>query len=463
MKTRIIQSPSLSHKLKLAPSVHQAISLLQMNTQELDVVISNMLENNIFLDEKEEIQEDSTDIEVEINDAEEEYFESKGQLYDLAGEESFYEKLCNQINLLKFNNQELKIAEFIIHQLDEKGFLNIDQKNFYFNQIPISNELFEDVRRRIIHECDPVGVACLDEREYFLIQIQNMKSSLNSELYELSLKLITEYYDQVKSFSFEKILKKIKSKTLFEKALKFVFGLKKYPKNQSQDFFMGREIDIYVKKNGSRWSIFVSGARESRIILNKAYVNLIKSEKNQGGRQRDFFINEMNEASVFIQALKKRYQTLKQVTQFIVQHQKEFMEKGFLFLKPLNIKTVSEEIGVHESTVSRITTGKYMLTPHGIFELKDFFPTRIQNGSDAEMSDVTIKTMIEKMIVHEAQDNILSDLEIAEKLLSENISISRRTVSKYRESLNIPSSYVREKIKRALCGLSQDESQMVSK
>lgn len=453
MKPRIFQTPNLSHKLKLAPLVHQSIALLQMNQQELEVTISKMLENNLFLDEAEDLQEGLSDEEIEVTEFDFEYQVSKGLSYDLVGEESFYEKLYNQVNLLNFNEQELKIAEFILYHLDEHGFLNLDQHIAYYNQALCQHELFHSVRNRIIHECDPQGIACQNQREYFLIQIHSMMHQLEPNLYELSRVLVADYYDQIMSFSFEKIIKKIKWKHLFEKALKIIFGLRKCPNHQAQDFSVGKDIDIYVKKVGVRWNILVPGARERQIILNKNYIHLAKSARCQHGGQRDFLMNEMNEANVFIQALKKRHETLKQVSQFIVQHQSEFMDHGFLYLKPLNIKTVAEDIGVHESTVSRITTGKYMMTPHGVFELKDFFPTRIQSKDEIELSDVKIKTRIEQMIVQESKEGVLSDLQIAEKLFQENISISRRTVSKYRECLNIPSSYVREKIKRALCGL----------
>jgi len=199
--------------------------------------------------------------------------------------------------------------------------------------------------------------------------------------------------------------------------------------------------EIYVRKMNHIWKAFLSDSILTRIGVNKEYRSLIKGHSRD--KSYKTVLNQLNEAQLFINGIKRRNNTLLDVAAYIVKEQQDFFENGKKSLKSLTMHEVATALECHESTISRITTGKYMATPHGVFELKFFFPSHVKTTAGDSMSSIAIKEKIEGIIHAEDPVHPYSDEQIAVILKNENIHISRRTVTKYRESLNIPTSYLR--------------------
>jgi RNA polymerase sigma-54 factor len=445
----------------LTQQLQQAIKLLQLSQLELVEAIEQELNENPVLEarEKEVEEEQAREKEPEEERAQEkddtaEFLEryTSSEEYSPRDDreapdyENIVKKEYNltdylrwQIGLSQFDPNERIAAEWIIESIDHNGYLAypLEEISKTSGHAP---GVLEGVLKKI-QKLDPPGIGARDLKECILLQ------------YEASGKKDPIFEDVVNS-SFELFqsvgIKEIAKRTGYppEKihdVLNTIKGFDPKPgRNFSDDLTSYVVPDVYVVKGEDGFEVFLSDEDVPELKINKYYVGLY-SDKNVDGETKKYIRRKVKQAEWFIKSLKQRQKTLYLVSKSIVKYQQDFFEKGIRSLKPLILKDIAQDVGVHESTVSRITTNKYMSTQYGVFELKFFFPTGIFQEEGDQLSTNIIKDLILEYVQKEDKDNPLTDDEIVTRLKeARNIKVARRTIAKYREMLNVGSSRERK-------------------
>ncbi len=486
----------------MTPQLQQAIRLLQLSTLELQTEIQQALDSNLMLepaegaedglDEMEETEGDSqsTDsqdaAQAEDNRreaAEREVGETEttvssdipdelpldsdwGDIYDGAtsysapdsedqreawemraqGGLSLQDHLREQAELSRLSDRDLAIAEAIIDAVRDDGYLACAIDDILAALPPeweVETDEVEAIRHLIQH-FDPLGVASLDPREALLLQLDNLPAE-TPWLVEARL-LVDRHLDLLGSRQLAQLMRRMK---LSEDELQQVLALIRTldPRPGSQISNTATEYvtpDVFVRRAPEGWRVELNPEATPRIRVNSYYASLVRradsSEQNTTLRQH------LQEARWLIKSLRSRNETLLKVAGCIVRHQQEFLEQGEEAMKPLVLREVAEEVDMHESTISRVTTQKYMYTPRGTFEFKYFFSSHVHTVDGQEASATAIRARIKRLIGDEDARRPLSDSKLAEILKEEGINVARRTVAKYRESMSIPSSNERKRI-----------------
>jgi RNA polymerase sigma-54 factor len=465
--------------------LQQAIRLLQLNRIELRDYVQELVDANPLLDQEdplpadEPLQTDDTRAGEaagpESSDREssaegDEYFsddfdsgewqppaesepwaENAGwsedfgerQFADTSGG-SLREHLLRQILLAHFSEQDAAIARAIIYALDDDGFLadSIDEiRASLLPELLVSDDEVLAVLHRV-QRLEPVGVASRDTGECIRLQLQAQPSGTPGAV--IANRLARDYLDLVAANDFPAMLKVTgASPDELKAALELIHGLEPRPgaryDNRHDEYIVP---DVYVRCEGDNWVATLSPESNPSLKLNKYYISLLRKS---GGKDAEYLRARLQEARWLLSSLELRNQTLLKVSQCIVDKQKEFLNEGEIAMKPLVLNDVAEAVGVHESTVSRATTHKYMLTPRGIFELKYFFSSHVRTTDGGRVSATAIKARIQLMIENEPHEQPLSDQELSRLLREMHICAARRTVAKYREALGIGSSSERRR------------------
>ncbi|HOJ43444.1 MAG TPA: RNA polymerase factor sigma-54 [Syntrophorhabdaceae bacterium] len=455
----------------LTPQLQQAIKLLQMSQLELIEAIEQELKENPMLEIAEEKpadeEQESKDTELQSETEEaafekddiEEFLEryspsddtSEREEKESINYENIVRKTSNlrdylrwQAGLSDFSINERLIAEWIIENINDNGYLayTLDEISKVSNyQVTELEAVLKKIQR-----FDPPGVGARDVKECILIQYEMKQEELKKEPDPIFIDIVKNYFSMLQENNFKAVAKK--SGYAIEK-IKEVFDLIKTfdPKpgrNYSDEQAPYIIPDVYVVKTEEGFEVFLNEEDIPELQLNRYYMEL-NFDKNINSETKKYIKNKIKQAEWFIKSLKQRQKTLYLVAKSIVEHQLSFFEKGLKFLRPLNLKDIAKELNIHESTVSRITTNKYMSTPHGIYEMKFFFPSGINKDQGDMLSTNVVKDLIKELIEKEDRRNPLTDDEIVAILKEEKgINIARRTVAKYREILNIASSRARK-------------------
>lgn len=457
----------LSNSLSLTPQLQQAIRLLQLSNIELQQEIALQIESNPLLEKIEDEISESVSIkdDDQVNDdlvidarwddiydyqsnhiikkSDDEFFEVE-QSYEKTLQSSLYE----QINLLNFSKIDELIAYIIIDELDEKGFLpiSIAEITASANLLLENYDDIEEVENsevlvvlKYIQQLEPFGVGARNLVEFLKLQLMNVKHSDK----QIAIKILDQYALLVTN-DINKLIRKINI-TLdeFSDGLQLIRSLKPYPSlgfiTEANDY---QVPDVVVKRKNDQWQVALNTDVMPKLRVHPYYSSLIKRADQSVDNQ--YLKSHMVEAKNFIKSIDERHKTLLKVTACIVKYQQEFLEKGAEFMKPLILRDIAEEVELHESTISRVTTNKYLLTPRGLFELKYFFSSHVGTSVGGECSSTAIRAKIKKMITAENPKKPMSDNAISNQLKEDGIEVARRTVAKYRESLNIPSSSERK-------------------
>jgi RNA polymerase sigma-54 factor len=290
-------------------------------------------------------------------------------------------------------------------------------------------------------------VASRDPADCIRVQLSVLPA--NTPGLELARRIARDFIDLVAEHDLEALRSETgASESALDTALELIRGLEPRPgaryDNRLDEYLVP---DVYVRRVDERWTAYLSPDNDPRLKLNKYYIQLLRQS---GGENRDYLQGRLQEARWLLSSLELRNQTLLKVAQCIADQQEGFLERGELAMRPLILKEVSELIGVHESTVSRATTRKYMLTPRGLFELKYFFSSHVATVDGGVISATAVKARLQMLIENEPQGQPLSDQELSRLLRSAGIRVARRTVAKYRESLGIGSSSERRKAYRRM-------------
>jgi RNA polymerase sigma-54 factor len=471
----------LTQKLALAPQLQQAIRLLQLNRIELRDHVQEVLDANPLLEREEtsaQAGEDRTKVSLESQAAEkrkaqenQEYaggdFENEqwqvetGQWTNATSwsdelperqvvdnsDASLREHLLAQIRLAHFSELDAAIATAIVYALDDDGFLADSVREIRESLLPEilagEDEIIAVLHR--VQRLEPVGVASRDPGECIRVQLRAQPA--NTPGLDLALRLAREHLDLVAANDYEQMLRETGTSAAdLRQALELIRNLEPRPgaryDNRHDEYLIP---DIYVRRDGDGWVTTLSPGSTPSLRLNQYYITLLR---RSGGKDAEYLRARLQEARWLMSSLELRNQTLLKVSQCIVDAQQGFLADGEIAMKPLVLKDVAEEVGVHESTVSRATTRKYMLTPRGIFELKYFFSSHVRTTGGGTVSATATKARIQILIENEPPGQPLSDQEISQLLLESGIRVARRTVAKYRESMGIGSSSERRRAYR---------------
>ena len=465
-----------SQSLVMTPQLQQAIKLLQLNNLELTDLVNKELEENPFL-ENESNEENVEKFEDETNDLSES-FESGESIEDEPKNEDFdnewdtdlnyqsYSKssdgdsidagsvveqtLSEKISLkgilknqadLEFNTQkEKKISELLIDYIEPSGWILSDINELAsfsgFERSEIENVLIK------MQNFEPNGVFARNLKECLIIQLKNEDRLTDHK------KQIIENLELLGEGNLKELQKitNLKEDDLKENIRKIrLLNPKpgtKYSDENSNIF----NPDVIVSKNNQNWEVELNDSTLPKVTVNQEYINEIEN-LNCSESDKKYITENLNSAKWLIKAIQQRNMTTLKISAEIVNQQKLFFEKGKKYLKPMILKDVAKKINMHESTVSRVTSEKLMLTPRGIFEMKIFFSASIGGTNDGDsFSAASVRESLKKLISDEPMNNPFSDEILVNKLQSQGISLARRTVAKYRELLNIPSSSIRRRM-----------------
>ncbi|HEX4870291.1 MAG TPA: RNA polymerase factor sigma-54 [Moraxellaceae bacterium] len=491
----------IGQQLTMTPQLQQAIRLLQLSTLELQAEIQEALDSNPMLEMADSDGEpaekvDDTPIDyaaaeealaasgaevpeeapLDINASEampddlpvdsvwEDVFSSGGSgsaggsgedddnplEARSAAPETLAQHLAWQLNLTPFTDLDRAIGMALLDAIDERGYLTADLTEILEAVAdpddPYAVELdeVEAVLHRI-QQFDPPGVAARDLRECLLIQLRQLPEDTPSR--GEAIAAVRDHLELLGSRDFAGLMRKLK---ISETGLKATLGL-----IQSLNPTPGGRIggggdteyivpDVIVRRLRDRWSVELNPETAPRLRVNAGYAALVR--RADSSADNTYLRNHLQEARWFIKSLQSRNDTLLKVATCIVEHQRAFLEQGPEAMKPMVLRDIAEEVGMHESTISRVTTQKYMHTPRGIFELKYFFSSHVSTTGGGEASSTAIRAMIKKLVGQEDPRKPLSDNKIADLLLEQGIEVARRTIAKYRESLNIPPSNERKRL-----------------
>ncbi|MDN5344670.1 MAG: polymerase sigma-54 factor [Clostridia bacterium] len=449
-----------TQKLIMTPELRQAIMVLQLSTLELAEYIQQELQENPLLEigddgevaAAEEPGEDQGGLEIDwqeyfqdgsdlgyVNGPREEAREWNQQNL-VAGQPTLQDHLLLQLKIAAPSAREREIGTFLIGNLDANGYLKISLKEAaaYLKVSPAA------VWRvlQLIQRFDPPGVGARSLTECLLIQLRQRDDAPRG-----AEKIIRNFLSYVAEGRLGHIARRL-NMTLPEvqAAVDYIRTLDPKPGRSFGDSQENRYIvpDVIIERVGSDYVVLVNDLALPRLGINPLYQALMRQEGNCDEATRNFIESKLNAAAWLIRSLEQRRLTIYRVVNCLVQEQREFLDKGLKYLKPLTMRQVAATLGMHESTVSRATANKYVQTPRGVFELKFFFASGIEKRGGTATAK-SIKKMIAEIISREDAANPLTDLQIQELLQRQGIQISRRTVAKYRDEQGIPAAAKRKR------------------
>jgi RNA polymerase sigma-54 factor len=477
----------LSQKLIMTPSLQQAIKLLQLSKLELQEVLNQELLENPLLEEsaeeakteetpaeeaeaKSETDEEAKKVETKDENSEKEkdsfdeidydaYFQDyieygynprgMGEAHDefpientLTRPPNLADHLTWQLSMSDASPRTKEIAQFIIGNIDEDGYLRATNEEIIASGGYEAGEV--ETAIAAVQALDPIGVGARDLRECLLLQLRFL--DIDEPLVEIVIRDHWDEFMQRKFVVLAKILG-IDMKSL-EGVVEIIKHLDPKPgRKYSSERAIYVEPDVYVHKVGDEYVIVLNEDGMPKLRINSGYRSMLSSmDSKKDGETVNYIKDKIRSAVWLIKSLDQRQRTIYKVAESIVKHQREFLEKGIDFLRPLVLRDVADDIQMHESTVSRVVSNKYMHTPRGLFLMKYFFHSGIDSDTGEDISSLTVKKKIQSYIENEDPRKPLSDSKIMKILNDEGINIARRTVAKYRDELNIPSSTDRKQI-----------------
>jgi RNA polymerase sigma-54 factor len=450
-----------TQKLIMTPELRLAITILQLSSMDLAEYIEQELLENPVLEQKEEIEKvepedappvETTEQEDKVDIDWQEYFQDRGeQTYvqrERGGEpESFgfesymsqaptlQEALMVQLSLTNLSKVEREIGEYIIGNIDEHGYLRCPLEEIC-SGLDIKLEQGDKVLR-VIHNFDPAGVGARNLIECLLLQVD----SLNIDNKYLK-SIIQHYLQDLAEGRVQKIAKELETNVKdIQEAADLLKTLDPKPGRKFSNPNEVRYVipDVVVEMIEGQYIVLVNDTSAPRLGINTTYRSVL-SGAQADEEAKKFVENKLNSASWLIKSIEQRRLTLYKVANCLVELQRDFLDHGICKLKPLNLRQVAEIVGMHESTISRATSNKYIQTPRGVFEMKFFFSSGVDDSSGTMISSQSIKHMIRDLLEAENTQKPMSDQRIGDILVSRGINISRRTVAKYRDEMGIPAA-----------------------
>jgi len=494
-----------SSQLTMTPQLQQAIRLLQLSTLDLQQEIIEQLYNNPLLETDEESAPTSSDAlqeavsdhstedinlnsdnplipdrardasEPTITETEDHWQATVGEKIPVeadwnpastpsaspsksSGEVNFEEiyqvtqtlqdHLIWQLNLTPFSARDRAIAEAFIDDISDAGFISKDLFDItsHLNTDNQTEAIEEDELQAVLkrlQQFDPPGIFARDLQECLLIQLHQLDS--NTPHLAEAMALVQDFLADIASVEFNKLARKSKlDPANLRQALNLIRSLNPQPGehlcSNNAEYIVP---DVHVEKVSGAWQVRLNNDNLPRLKINQSYASLIK--RSDDSAENQYLKNNLVEARWFLRSLESRNDSLMRVATAIIEMQQGFLNHGPVAMRPMVLSDIAQQLDLHESTVSRVTTKKYMATPQGIFELKYFFSSHVGTAAGGECSSTAVCAMLKEMISAEQPSKPLSDNKLASLLAEQGIQVARRTVAKYRESINIPSSSQRKR------------------
>lgn len=453
------QSLGFSLQQTLSPQMQQSLQVLQAPTMELRNLVEAELQANPTLEEEvpEKESDDEWEEELEeISRLDEEWRDYMVQsgaydgrspeaqerreflLNSIRTPKSLQQHLLDQLALSDLSEEDREVAEAILGNLDEAGLLDVSLTEL----ANLTNTREEEVERVLkeVQMLDPVGVAARDLRECLLIQLQRVGKGVS-----LEARIVSDHLGDLLKRRFPEVARRLGvSVGEVQQAADFIATLEPRPARQFSD--VDHQIvqpDVIVEEEGDDYIVSLNNEQIPMLRISNYYKDLL-SEPEYRGQVRDYIREKIKGGRFFIKCIQQRQQTILNIAREIVARQKEFLREGPSALRPMTMNQVAQAVGVHETTVSRATNGKHMLTPQGMFEMKYFFTPGYQTESGTDISNESVRKAITDVVAKEDKRHPLSDQAILEVLKDRGIPIARRTVAKYREQLGILPSHLRK-------------------
>ena len=476
MAIELRQHLKLAQQLIMTPQLQQAIKLLQLSRLELLETISQELESNPLLEEgadaESEVEDSGEDrpsanreesvSEVTIDEKTKEDFDwenylgeySSGSKARMEREEvrelpalesrlvrrpSLDSHLFWQLHLSNLEEAQKEVGTLIIGNLGRDGYLKATLAEIA--EMAHCEEDFVEQVLHLIHEFDPIGVAARDLQECLYIQAKNLKLED-----DLVMEIIENHLHDLETRNYHAIVKATaRSQEEIQGAIDIITGLDPKPgRAYDEDEVQYISPDIFVYKVDNEFVILLNEDGMPKLRISTFYREALSKDGKVTEQAREYIQSKLRSAAWLIKSIHQRQRTIYRVAESIIKFQRDFFEKGIAHLKPLVLRDVAEDLSMHESTISRVTTNKYMHTPRGVFELKYFFNSSIGSFSGGAVASESVKERIRQLVQNEDPRKPYSDKAIVEKLRDENIDIARRTVAKYRELLGILPSNLRK-------------------
>jgi RNA polymerase sigma-54 factor len=366
--------------------------------------------------------------------------ERRQYMFDsLVANTSLQETLLEQVRLSELDDEQRQIAEMIIGNIDDRGYLRATVAELAFST-NIDSEKIESVLK-VVQSFHPAGVACRDLRECLMLQMERADKTNT-----LEYRILERCFDALGKRKLPEISRALSADVVdVQEAIAKIALLEPNP---GRDFVSDNQQyvvpEIFVNKVGEEYVVSSNNDQVPHLRISNHYKDLM-AQAQSSPEVREWIRDKIRAGKFLIKSLHQRQETILNIAREIVKRQREFMEKGVSALRPMTMVQVAEVVGVHETTVSRAVSGKYMQTPLGVFEMKYFFTSGIKTASGEGMSNTSVKDLINEMIKVEDPSKPLSDEEIVKLLSAKGIVIARRTVAKYRSELNILPSHLRKK------------------
>lgn len=468
----------LSQQLAMTPQLQQAIRLLQLSTLELQQELQQALESNPLLeqiDTHEEIDtretQDSETLDtadaLEQKEMPEElpldaswdtiytagtpsgtsgdYIDDELPVYQGETTQTLQDYLMWQVELTPFSDTDRAIATSIVDAVDDTGYLTVPLEDILesMGDEEIDIDEVEAVLKRI-QRFDPVGVAAKDLRACLLIQLSQFDKT--TPWLEEARLIISDHLDLLANHDFRTLMRVTRLKEdVLKEAVNLIQSLDPRPGQSIQTGEPEYVIpDVLVRKHNGHWTVELNSDSIPRLQINQHYASMCNNARNDGDSQ--FIRSNLQDAKWLIKSLESRNDTLLRVSRCIVEQQQAFFEQGEEYMKPMVLADIAQAVEMHESTISRVTTQKYLHSPRGIFELKYFFSSHVNTEGGGEASSTAIRALVKKLIAAENPAKPLSDSKLTSLLSEQGIMVARRTVAKYRESLSIPPSNQRKQL-----------------
>jgi RNA polymerase sigma-54 factor len=473
MQTRLLPGQSLALQQVLSPQLQQSLLVLQTPLLELRNLVQQEMETNPILEELPDEPGPDAEGESSVDDNFENEFEklasldqewrdymaqsassgadgfrSSGEAKDkrqfffdsIAVQETLQQNLLGQLNQTALNATDRKAAELIVGNIDDNGFLQSAPDEMALNS-GIPEQDFEKMLA-LIQGFHPPGVGARDLRECLIIQLRR-EGRENS----LEYKIVSEHMEDLGRRRFPEIARRMGM--CVEDVQKAADNIGRLNPRPGQVFAAAPQNyvlpDVTVEKVDGEYQITLNDEQIPHLRISNLYKDIIASGNTQSGEVKDYIRDKIRSGKFLIRSIHQRQQTISNIAKQIVSRQRDFLEHGRSHLKPMTMAEVADAVGVHETTVSRAVSGKYMATPQGIFEMKYFFTPGYQTATGESLSNTSVKEAILDLVKREDGNQPLSDNEIVEILSQRGIPIARRTVAKYRAELNILPSHMRRK------------------
>lgn len=482
--------------LAMTPQLQQSIRLLQLSTLELQTEIQQVVESNPMLELGEDEEEEASSASGVMDEAHEagpvthldhadttldletprqempedlpldsrwdDVFEADGSTsyskgspddedrdflsYTSSGQESLRDHLLSQMLLTPLSDLDQQIATAIIESIDEDGFLDDSLDNIVhgLQQDLPDIELDEaEAMLHLIQQFDPPGVGARDLGECLAIQLRQIDKPTPAHK---DANRLLAHLDLLTSRDYTRLQRALKiDAEALKEALHVLQSLNPRPgsalRNQEVEYVIP---DVFVRRVKDDWRVELNPDILPKLRINNLYAGYI--QRGRRGEDMTYMRNALQEARWFIKSVQSRHETLLAVAEAIIRHQQDYLEHGESAMRPLVLREIADELGLHESTVSRVTTSKYMHTPRGVVEFKYFFSSHVGTSDGGEASSTAIRAMLKQLVADENPGKPLSDSRISQLLEKEGINVARRTVAKYRESLGIPPSNERKRL-----------------